>query len=114
MVTEKQEIECRARVSSRSWGETSTKRAAMKETMLPQNILKIKCPRLAKNAYAIKHLLHHSIIYTFTVYTIRKFMHAETLASLTKPLYFPNMKYVITKLSISQHIYVIGMLLYVI
>jgi hypothetical protein len=26
------------------------------------------------------------------VYT-RKYMHAETLALLTKPLYFPNMKY---------------------
>jgi hypothetical protein len=26
---------------------------------------------------------------TFT----RKYMHAETLALLTKPLYFPNMKY---------------------
>jgi hypothetical protein len=23
----------------------------------------------------------------------RKYMHAETLALLTKPLYFPNMKY---------------------
>jgi hypothetical protein len=27
-----------------------------------------------------------------SVYT-RKYMHAETLALLTKPLYFPNMKY---------------------
>jgi hypothetical protein len=26
------------------------------------------------------------------IYT-RKYMHAETLALLTKPLYFPNMKY---------------------
>jgi hypothetical protein len=25
--------------------------------------------------------------------TTRKYMHAETLALLTKPLYFPNMKY---------------------
>ena len=36
--------------------------------MLPQNILKIKCPRLAKNAYAMQHFLHHSIIYTFIYY----------------------------------------------
>jgi hypothetical protein len=42
----------------------------MKETMLAQNILKIKCPRLAKNAYAMQHLLHHSIIYTFIHYHI--------------------------------------------
>jgi hypothetical protein len=34
----------------------------------PQNILKIKCPRLAKNAYAMQHLLHHSIIYKFIYY----------------------------------------------
>jgi hypothetical protein len=68
MVTEKKGMECCARVSSRSWGETLTQRAAMKETMLPQNILKIKCPRLAKNAYAKQHLLHHSIIYTFIHY----------------------------------------------
>ena len=61
-------MECCARGSSHSWGETSTQKAAMKETMLPQNILKIKCPRLAKNAYAMKHLLHHSIIYAFIHY----------------------------------------------
>ena len=30
--------------------------------MLPQKILKI---RLAKNAFAIQHLLHYSIVYTF-------------------------------------------------
>jgi hypothetical protein len=43
----------------------------------PQNILKIKCPRLAKNAFATQHLLHHSIIYTFVYYhTIEwKWMH---------------------------------------
>jgi hypothetical protein len=29
-------MECCARVSSRSWGETLTQRAAMKETMLPR------------------------------------------------------------------------------
>jgi hypothetical protein len=69
MVTEKKGMECCARVSSRSWGETLTQRAAiMKETMLPQNILKIKCPRLAKNAHAMQYLLHPSIIYTFIHY----------------------------------------------
>jgi hypothetical protein len=61
-------MKCCARVSSRSWGETSTQRAAMKKTMLPQKILKIKCPTLAKNAFAMQHLLHHSIIYTFIQY----------------------------------------------
>jgi hypothetical protein len=30
-----------------------------------------------------------SLVYCVT----RKYMHAETLALLTKPLYFPNMKY---------------------
>ena len=34
----------------------------------PQNILKIKCPRLAKNAFATQHSLHYSIIYTFIYY----------------------------------------------
>ena len=36
--------------------------------MLCQNILKTRCLRLAKNAFAIQHLLHHSIIYTFIHY----------------------------------------------
>ena len=36
--------------------------------MLCQRILKIKCPRLAKNAFAIQHLLHHSIAYIFIHY----------------------------------------------
>jgi hypothetical protein len=36
--------------------------------MLCQKILKIKCPRLAKNAFAIQHLLHHSIAYIFIHY----------------------------------------------
>jgi hypothetical protein len=36
--------------------------------MLCQKILKIKCPRLAKNAFAIQHLLHHSISYIFIHY----------------------------------------------
>ena len=31
-------------------------------------MLKIWCPRLAKNAFAIQHLLHHSIVYTFIHY----------------------------------------------
>ena len=37
----------------------STQIAALKETngvMLPQNILNIRCPRLAKNTFAIQHL----------------------------------------------------------
>ena len=36
--------------------------------MLHQKILKTRCLRLAKNAFAIQHLLHHSIIYTFINY----------------------------------------------
>ena len=40
----------------------------MKDTMLAQNILKIKCPKLAKNAYAMQHLLYHSInLYIYTL-----------------------------------------------
>ena len=34
-------------------------------SMLPQ---KIGCSRLAKNAFGIQHLLHYSIVYTFTHY----------------------------------------------
>jgi hypothetical protein len=34
-----------------------------------------------------KEKVSHRYLYT------RKYMHAETLALLTKPLYFPNMKY---------------------
>jgi hypothetical protein len=38
-------------------------------TMLPRKFdLKIRCHRLATNAFAIQHLLHHSIIYTFIHY----------------------------------------------
>jgi hypothetical protein len=36
--------------------------------MLHQKILKTRCLRLAKNAFAIQHLLHHSIIYIFIHY----------------------------------------------
>ena len=40
-------------------------------SMLLQKMLKIRCPRF-KNAFAIQHLLHHSIVYTFIHYhTIR-------------------------------------------
>jgi hypothetical protein len=46
MVTEKKGMECCARVSSRSWGEISTKRAAMKETMLAQNIFENQVPQI--------------------------------------------------------------------
>jgi hypothetical protein len=34
----------------------------------PQNSLKIKYPWLAKNTFAMQHLLDHSIIYTFIYY----------------------------------------------
>ena len=37
----------------------------------PQYILTF-CPRLAKNAYAMQHLLHHAIIYTFIYYRTMK------------------------------------------
>ena len=37
-------------------------------SILPQKMLKIRCSRLAKNAFAIQYLLHHSIVYTFTHY----------------------------------------------
>ena len=36
--------------------------------MLPQKIMKIRYSRLAKNAFVIQHLLHYSIVYTFTHY----------------------------------------------
>jgi hypothetical protein len=39
------------------------------------------------NAKIVARLYISIITYT------RKYMHAETLALLTKPLYFPNMKY---------------------
>jgi hypothetical protein len=69
MVTEKKGMECCARVSSRSWRETSTQRAAIYEgDNAPPEYFEIKCPRLAKNAYVMQHLLHHSIIYTFIYY----------------------------------------------
>ena len=32
-------------------------------------------------------------LYLTLYFLTRKYMHAETLALLTKPLYFPNMKY---------------------
>ena len=37
-------------------------------SILPQKMLKIRCSRLSKNAFAIQYLLHHSIVYTFTHY----------------------------------------------
>jgi hypothetical protein len=36
LISKTKGMECCARVSSRSWGETSTQRAAIKETMLPR------------------------------------------------------------------------------
>jgi hypothetical protein len=42
----------------------------------------------------IEFVWHHPTTTFFTTYIqTRKYMHAETLALLTKPLYFPNMKY---------------------
>jgi hypothetical protein len=49
-------------------GRNLDTKSSYKGDNAPQNILKIKCPRLAKNAYAMQHLLHHSIIYTFIYY----------------------------------------------
>jgi hypothetical protein len=34
------------------------------DPLLPQKILKIRCPRLAKSAFAMQHLLHHIYIHT--------------------------------------------------
>jgi hypothetical protein len=39
------------------------------------------------------HGVMHATISTRIVVLTRKYMRAETLALLTKPLYFPNMKY---------------------
>jgi hypothetical protein len=61
-------MECCARVSSCSWGRILDTKSSYKGDNAPQNILKIKCPRLAKNAFATQHLLHHSIIYAFIYY----------------------------------------------
>jgi hypothetical protein len=40
----------------------------------------------------IKELATQNFFY-ITLLTTRKYMHAETLPLLTKPLYFPNLKY---------------------
>jgi hypothetical protein len=47
----------------------------------PQKILKIRCPRLAKNAFAIQHLLHHSVVYTFIHYRTMNY-HLYTIAPM--------------------------------
>ena len=49
-------------------GRNLDTKSSYKGDNAPQNILKIKCPRLVKNAFAMQHLLHHSIIYTFIYY----------------------------------------------
>jgi hypothetical protein len=49
-------------------GRSLDTKSSYKGDMAPQNNIKIKCPRLAKNAFAMQHLLHHSIIYTFIYY----------------------------------------------
>jgi hypothetical protein len=36
---------------------------------------------------------HPDIVGVINIIITRKYMHAETLALLTKPLYFPNMKF---------------------
>jgi hypothetical protein len=51
-----------------SWGEFTDAKKGGSWGMLCQKILKTQCLRLAKNAFAIQHLLHHSIIYTFIHY----------------------------------------------
>jgi hypothetical protein len=50
--------------------------------MFPQKILKI---RLAKNAFAIQHLLHYSIVYTFYIHyrTIKMDVLIKVIAFLT-------------------------------
>jgi hypothetical protein len=45
-------------------------------------------PVLPERLRSVSFLLY-GIVYVCT----RKYMHAETLALLTEPLYFPNMKY---------------------
>jgi hypothetical protein len=43
---------------------------------------------------AASHLVATLVYQIITLYPdTRKYMHAETLALLTKPLYFPNVKY---------------------
>jgi hypothetical protein len=42
--------------------------------------------------YLLSRTIHSQIVAIFN-YVLEKYMHAETLALLTKPLYFPNMKY---------------------
>ena len=39
--------------------------------VLPQKIMKVRCPRLGKNVFAIQHLLHHAIVYTFIHYRLK-------------------------------------------
>jgi hypothetical protein len=51
-----------------SWGKFTDAKKGGSWGMLLQKIVKTWCLRLAKNAFAIQHLLHHSIIYTFIHY----------------------------------------------
>jgi hypothetical protein len=50
--------------------------------MVPQRILKIRYLRLAKNTFAIQHLLHYSMVYTFThcCTTVLRWMHSSIIA----------------------------------
>jgi hypothetical protein len=51
---------------------TYAKKGTTRGALFPQKILKIRCPRLAKNAFAIQHLLHNSIVYTFVYFCAMK------------------------------------------
>jgi hypothetical protein len=49
--------------------------------------------KLCELQYDIQRKKTLSLMLNKTIYRTRKYMHAETLALLTKPLYFLNMKY---------------------
>ena len=42
----------------------------LRRNVPPQKIMKVRCPRLGKNVFAIQHLLHHAIVYTFIHYRL--------------------------------------------
>jgi hypothetical protein len=48
-----------------------------------KKILKTRCLRLAKNAFAIQHLLHHSLIYTFIHYPTIVLLRWTCISELT-------------------------------
>ena len=61
-------------------------------------IMKIGCPRLAKNAFAMQHLSHHSIVYTFIA--LLRWMHLIVIEFLKSYTYSTNYNI----LSIAQNI----------